>query len=42
MVRAATAQDRPAFDRLLQEMLPADARDRLFAEAGTLGRLLTD
>jgi hypothetical protein len=27
---------------LLQEMLPADARDRLFAEAGTLGRLLTD
>ena len=32
--------DRPAFDRLLQEMLPADARERLFLEAGTLGRML--
>lgn len=40
IVRAATAPDRPAFDRLLQEMIPAKARDRLFQEAGTLGRML--
>jgi hypothetical protein len=40
MVGAAAARDRPAFDRLLQEMLPADARDRLFQQAGTLGRML--
>jgi hypothetical protein len=42
MVRAAAAHDRPAFDRLLHEMLPADACDRLFQEAGTLGRMLAD
>jgi hypothetical protein len=42
MVRVAAAQDRPAFDRLLQEMLPAEARDRLFQEAGALGRMLAD
>ena len=42
MVRAAAAQDRPGFDRLLQEMIPADARDRLFQEAGALGGMLAD
>ena len=40
MVRAATAQDRPAFDRLLEEMIPADMRERLFLSAGMLGREL--
>lgn len=33
MLRFAGAQDRAAFDRLLHEMLPADARDRLFGSA---------
>jgi hypothetical protein len=42
MVRAAAASERPAFDRLLQEMLPAAARDRLFLPAEALGRLLAD
>lgn len=40
MVRAATREDRPAFDRLLQEMIPADMRERLFLSAGVLGRTL--
>jgi hypothetical protein len=42
MVRAATAGDRPAFDRLLEEMIPADMRDRLYLSAGVLGRVLAD
>ena len=40
MVRAATVQNRPAFDRLLEEMIPADMRERLFLSAGMLGREL--
>ena len=40
MVRLARRGDRPAFDRLLQEMLPADVRDRLFVSAAVLGRAL--
>jgi hypothetical protein len=40
MVRAAAREDRPGFDRLLREMIPADMRERLFVSAGTLGRLL--
>ncbi|HYD12809.1 MAG TPA: addiction module antidote protein [Allosphingosinicella sp.] len=40
MVRSASLGDRPAFDRLLQEMLPADIRDRLYVSAGALGRTL--
>ncbi len=40
MVRLAGRGDRPAFDRLLQEMLPADVRDRLYVSAGVLGRAL--
>ena len=40
MVRAAARGDRPGFDRLLAEMLPADMRDRLYVSAGALGRAL--
>jgi hypothetical protein len=40
MVRTAAREDRPAFDRLLQEMLAADVRERLYVSAGVLGRLL--
>jgi hypothetical protein len=40
MVRAAAREDRPAFDRLLQEMIPADMRERLYLSAGVLGRVL--
>ncbi|HTU09270.1 MAG TPA: addiction module antidote protein [Allosphingosinicella sp.] len=40
MVRAAAREDRPAFDRLLQEMIPADMRERLFLSAGVLGRVM--
>ena len=40
MVGAATCEDRPAFDRLLQEMIPADMRERLYMSAGVLGRVL--
>lgn len=38
MVRFAARGDRPAFDRLLQEMIPCDMRERLFLSAGLLGR----
>jgi hypothetical protein len=41
MVRAAAREDRPAFDRLLQEMIPADMRERLYLSAGVLGRVLS-
>ena len=40
MVRAAGREDRPAFDRLLEEMIPAGMRERLYLSAGLLGRLL--
>jgi hypothetical protein len=40
MIRAAARGNRPAFDRLLQDMIPADMRERLYVSAGVLGRLL--
>ena len=40
MVRTAARGDRPAFDRLLREMIPCDMRERLFLSAGVLGRAL--
>jgi hypothetical protein len=40
MVGAAAREDRPAFDRLLEEMIPADMRERLYLSAGVLGRVL--
>jgi hypothetical protein len=40
MFRAAAAQNRPAFDRLLEEMIPADMRERLFRSAAMLGQAL--
>ena len=40
MVRLAVHGDRPAFDRLLEEMLPADMRERLYVSAGVLGQAL--
>lgn len=40
MVRFAAHGDRPAFDRLLQEMLPADMRERLFVSAAAVGHAL--
>lgn len=40
MVIAARCHGRPAFDALLYEMLPQDARDRLFAAASALGELV--
>jgi hypothetical protein len=40
MVRTAAREDHPAFDRLLEEMIPADLRERLYLSAGVLGRLV--
>jgi hypothetical protein len=40
MVRLATRQNQPAFDRLLEDMIPADMRERLYLSAGVLGRAL--
>ena len=40
MVSIAARDDRPGFDRLLQEMLPADMRERLFVSAAAVGRAL--
>jgi hypothetical protein len=40
MVALAAADERPAFDRLLADLLPADARERLFLSAGVLSRFL--
>lgn len=40
MVVAARNHGRPVFDALLCEMLPEDARDRLFAAASALGELM--
>jgi hypothetical protein len=33
MIRVASRNDRPGFDRLLSDLLPADAREPLFASA---------
>lgn len=40
MVRLGGRGDRPGFDRLLAEMIPADMRDRLFLSASVLSRVL--
>lgn len=40
MVRLGGCGDRPGFDRLLAEMLPADARERLFLSASVLSHAL--
>lgn len=39
MVRTAARGDRRGFDRLLEEMISADMRERLFVSAGAVGRL---
>ena len=41
MLRLGRLGDRPAFDRLLAEMIPADARERLFVSAKVLSRYLS-
>jgi hypothetical protein len=41
MVRLGGRGDRPGFDRLLAEMIPADMRERLFLSASVLSRVLT-
>lgn len=40
MVRVAGGDDRPGFDRLLQDLLPPDMRERLFLSASVLSRAL--
>ena len=40
MVRVAGRGDRPGFDRLLQDLLAADMRERLFLSASVLSRTL--
>jgi len=40
MIRFARRSDRPAFDRLLAEMIDAEARARLFLSASVLTRVL--
>ena len=40
MIRAARRQDRPSFDRLLSDLLPADAREPLFTSASLVGAAL--
>ena len=40
MIRLGRTKDRPGFDRLLGEMLPADERERLFLSATVLGEVL--
>jgi hypothetical protein len=40
MVRLGGRGDRPGFDRLLAEMIPADMRERLFLSASVLSRAL--
>jgi hypothetical protein len=41
MLRLGRLGDRPGFDRLLAEMIPGDARERLFVSAKVLSRYLT-
>jgi hypothetical protein len=40
MIAAGARGDRPGFDRLLSDLLPADARERLFLSAEVLNRVL--
>ena len=42
MLRFGSAEDRPGFDRLLAEMIPADMRERLYLSASVLSRVLGD
>ena len=42
MVRLGGRGDRPGFDRLIAEMIPADMRERLFLSASVLSRVLAD
>jgi len=42
MLRFGAAEDRPGFDRLLAEMIPADMRERLYLSASVLSRVLGD
>ncbi|WP_146193537.1 addiction module antidote protein [Sphingosinicella humi] len=42
MVRAAGREDRPGFDRLLSDLLPADAREPLFASAGLVAATMRE
>ncbi|HEY9554733.1 addiction module antidote protein [Allosphingosinicella sp.] len=40
MIRVASRDDRPGFDRLLSDLLPADAREPLFASAALFAAAL--
>ncbi len=40
MLRLGAGQDRRGFDELLRDLLPADARERLFVSSAAIGRLL--
>ena len=40
MIRSASRGDRPAFDRLLNDLLPADVREPLFASASLFAAAL--
>lgn len=40
MLDRAGVEDRPGFDRLLADLIPAEARDRLFLSASVLKRVL--
>jgi hypothetical protein len=40
MIRAGGRRDRPGFDRLLADMLPADVRERLYLSAAVLSEAL--
>jgi len=42
MVALAGRGDRPGFDRLLADLIPADERERLFLSAAVLSRILRD
>lgn len=39
MIEAGRRGDRPGFDRLLSDLLPADMRDRLYLSASVLARV---
>ncbi len=40
MISLGAAGNRPAFDRLLSDLLPGDTRERLFVSAGLLSRFV--
>lgn len=42
MMTAAAQADRPGFDRLLSDLLPEDARERLFLSASVLTRVMAE